>query len=286
MEEIRLAYLRPEQIRGRLVQTPVAFVPIGPLEWHGPHCPFGTDALNAQNVATEVCRSLGGVLWPTLFWGTERERRPEQLESLGFPRDAYVVGMDFPANSVPSCYCPEEVLAVLVREVVREAGRIGARLVVLINGHGAENQIATLRRLALEITRTTGPRVHVRIAAPRERIDEGSGGHADAGETSVMMHLTDSVDLSTLPPLPERLAFTDFAVVSGGGFDGKVPDHALGDADDPRRNASAERGRRGSQCVIEEIAAEVRGLLADMGITPPGGTGRRPSDKPGRGSTA
>jgi len=260
-----IVYLRPDEIRRRIAQTPVAFIPIGPLEWHGPHCPYGTDGLNAQNVAAEVCRSVGGVLWPTLFWGTERERPGEQLQSLGFEPDRYIVGMDFPANPLPSCYCPEEVLSIMVREVVREAGRIGARLVVIINGHGAENQIATLHRLAVEITNSTGPRVHVRITAPREMIQAGSGGHADADETSVMMFLTRSVDLSALPPIPTRLAFKDFAVVNGGGFDGKVPDHILPDWADPRRKASPDRGREIFQQMTREIQQEVETLLNELG---------------------
>ena len=167
-----MAYLRPEQIRERLERTPVAFIPVGPLEWHG-----------------------------------------------------------------------------------------------------AENHMATLARLATEITRTTGPRVHVRIAAPKRLMEAGSGGHADTGETSLMMHLTRSVDLSALPPLPERLPFKDHAVVNGPGFDGKVPDHVLPDASDPRRHASAESGREGFCRTVEEIEQEVRSILTEMGVEADGGDG-------------
>ncbi len=267
-----MVYLRPEQIRQRIAQMPVAFIPIGPLEWHGPHCPYGTDGLNAQNVAAAVCRKLGGVLWPTLFWGTERERPQDELESLGFPGDQYIVGMDFPANTLPSCYCSEDILGILVRDLVRQAGRVGARVVVIINGHGARNHIAMLHRLAIEISNTTGPRVHVRICGPQEMIQAGSGGHADADETSLMMHLTDSVDLSTLPPLPNGLAFKDFAVVNGGGFDGKVPDHVLPASDDPRQVASADRGDKIFRQITAEIQQELQPILTEMGIAAPEGS--------------
>lgn len=263
MDEFRLAYLRPGQIRRRLAAASVVFIPVGPLEWHGPHMPYGTDAINATRTAEEVCGRVGGVVWPTVFFGTERERRPEQLESLGFPRDGYVVGMDFPANSLPSSYCPEEVLAVLVREVLREVRAIGAGLAVLVNGHGAENQIATLSRLAVEITRTTGPRVYYRMAAPRSMVNAGSGGHADDGETSLMMHLSESVDLSALPPLSQRLRYTDFAIVDGGGFDGKTADHTVPDQYDPRRQATAPRGSAILQQTADEIAAEVQAILRE-----------------------
>jgi len=125
MKEVSLACLRPEQICKRISRMPVAFIPIGPMEWHGPHCPYGTDGLNAQHVAAEVCRGLGGVLWPTLFWGTERERPPSELENLGFPDNQRIVGMDFPAHAPLSCYCSEDVLGILVRDVVRQAGGSG-----------------------------------------------------------------------------------------------------------------------------------------------------------------
>ena len=196
--------------------------------------------------------------------------------------------MDFPANSMPSSYCPEEVLAVLVREVLREVRAIGAKLAVLVNGHGAENQIATLSRLAVEITNTTGPRVYYRMASPRSA-EPGSGGHADDGETSLMLHLTESVDLSVLPALPKPMRYTDFAIVDGGMndlirpslysafhrilLDGanaknnksrrRTTDHIVPASNDPRREATAPRGAAILQQTADEIAAEVQALLRD-----------------------
>jgi creatinine amidohydrolase len=261
---VNMEYLRPGQILERLAQTPVIFVPIGPLEWHGPHMPYGTDGINAATTAKEVCRRVGGLVWPTLFWGTERERRPEQLQSLGFRKDQYVVGMDFPGLAMPSCYCAEEVLAIVVREVLRAAGKLGAKLIVIVNGHGAENHMAMLQRLATEISNTTGPRVYFRIAIPKEIMDSGSGGHADSDETAMMMHMTDSVDLSALPPLPQKMPFKDFAVVSGGGFDNRVPDHILPEATDPRRHATKALGQKIFETAVQEIEHEVKELLKGL----------------------
>ena len=134
---------------------------------------------------------------------------------------------------------------------------------MLVNGHGAENQIATLKHLAVEITPTTGPRVHFRMAAPQSMVEAGSGGHADDGETSLMMHLTDSVDLSALPPLPQPMRYADFAIVDGGGFDGKTPDHTVPAKYDPRRQATAPRGAAILQQTADEIAAEVQAMLRE-----------------------
>lgn len=261
-DELRIAYLRPGQIIRRLQEHGVVFVPIGPLEWHGPHMPYGTDGLNAQRTAEEVCRRVGGVVWPTLFWGTERERRPEQLQSLGFATDRYIVGMDFPANSLSSGYCAEEVFALLVRDTVRQAARLGARLIVLINGHGAENQMAALQRLAVELSHAGPARVHFRMAMPIGTGPLGSMGHADAGETALMMHLTESVDLSQLPPAGDELRYVDHAVVDGGGFDGKSPTHRVPAESDPRRRSTAELGEQVFASACEQIAREVKEMLA------------------------
>jgi creatinine amidohydrolase len=264
MSQHRLQHLRPGQIVRRLAQLPVVFIPIGPLEWHGPHMPYGTDGLNATEMADQLCSRVGGLLWPTLFWGTERERRPDQLRSLGFSADEYVVGMDFPANAIKSCYCPEEVLAVLMREVLREARQLGARLAVIVNGHGAENQIATLKRLAIEITNTTDLQVYFRIAAPMAAIHAGSGGHADSDETSIMLLLGEQVDLGQLPPLPKPLLYADHAVVDGGGFDGKNPTHSVPEIYDPRKHAAAARGKDIYDIALAEIQDELEPMLAKL----------------------
>lgn len=264
--ETPIQYLRPRQIVQRLKHAPVVFIPFGPLEWHGPHLPYGTDPLNAENIALRVCARTGGVVWPTQFWGTERERRPEQLASLGFPTDKYVVGMDFPKNLIPSCYCPEEIFAVLVRELLAESVRLGARLAVIVNGHGGENHMAVLDRLAVEFNGTTDLRVFVRIAAPKSLLAAGSGEHAARGETSVLMHIhPECVDLGQLPPKFRRMKYTDFAVVDGPGFDGKSPgDGYLTPAQDPRFHASAELGRTSVDKTIREIAREVKEILKSL----------------------
>jgi len=47
------------------------------------------------------------------------------LEALGFSRDDYIVGMDFPANSLLSYYLPEEVVAITVRCGSRSESQAG-----------------------------------------------------------------------------------------------------------------------------------------------------------------
>ncbi len=259
--EHRIAYMRPRQVLEEVERIPLVYIPVAPLEWHGPHLPMGVDALNAQNAAMGVCEITGGVVWPTLFWGTERERSPEMLGHLGFEPDEYVVGMDFPANTLPSGYCPEEILGLLVRETLRQAITMGFRKAVLVNGHGAANHIVVLERLAIEFSNTTDLDVLFAFAVKDEDIAAASIGHATFAETSIVMHCApDSVDLNELPPVDTPIHYKDYAIVDGPGFDGRGrADKRL--EDDPR-TSSSEAGKAYAEEVIAEIVEKVKVLLA------------------------
>ena len=137
--------------------APLVFVPVSPIEWHGPHLPIGTDGLHAHHVAVRLAREVGGVVLPTLFAGTETvlQSKPEsnQLRVLGLDEDARVVGMDFPGFPVKSLYFEESAFGIAVRDLVRALAADSFRVIVLVNGHGATNHIRTLERIAREEAR-------------------------------------------------------------------------------------------------------------------------------------
>src|SRR5437762_10561798 len=148
MRTIRFELLRPDEIIAERTRFPVVYQPIGPLEWHGPHLPYGMDPLHAETEARRIAESIGGVVMPTLFWGTERERDADMLRALGFKGDEWIVGMDFPANSMKSLYTQEDIFGVVVRARLDLLVLQQYRLLVVINGHGAANHLVTLERLA------------------------------------------------------------------------------------------------------------------------------------------
>lgn len=261
--ELSAPYLCPGQICERLAKTPVVYLAVAPLEWHGPHNPFGTDPLDAQAVALAVCRRVGGVVWPTLFMGTERERPEDELRYLGLKPGQYVVGMDFSPKNLPSAYCPEEILVITVREIIQEAKRIGAKLVVVVNGHGATNQVAALKRLEIELNATGGPKVLVAISEPKIPPFPDHTGHAASIETSRMMLLSKSVDLSQLPPLAVPLKYSEYSIVDH--FDGKgLPDCIVSKTADPRLMASVEKGKVVHDAAVADISVEVLEKLKNI----------------------
>jgi creatinine amidohydrolase len=255
----KIAHLRPEQVLEEMQRCPVAYLPLGPLEWHGPHLPLGVDALNAENAALLAADRTGGLVLPTLYWGTERERDPQMLDWLGLDPQSYVVGMDFPANSLRSMYCSEEILALLVREHLRLAVRVGFRLVVLVTGHGATNQIEVLRRLATEFSAETPARVIVVLPFVTNSAGIMEVGHASLIETAVMQALEPgTVRIENLPALPEPLRNADWAVVDYLTFMGEpTPERTIHAQDDPRRT-NPEHGRTLIAQAVDQIVKQVQ----------------------------
>jgi creatinine amidohydrolase len=247
--EIRMERLRPGQLNAERDRCPLVFVPIGPLEYHGPHLPVGTDAINATECAQEACRRLGrGVVHPTLYWGTERERPDWMLESLGFRRGQWVVGMDFPSATWKSHYYREEVFALVVSQAVEMLIAGGYRVIVLVNGHGAWNQLESLERLARHYSHDTDALVVWKLAFTLDVSEKNLAGHADLFETSLLLHYQKEhfggeklVDLGTLPPREVPIRYQDFSIVDGAGFS-ENPSPGRVVQTDPR-DATAEKGR-------------------------------------------
>jgi creatinine amidohydrolase len=232
------------------------------------HLPYGTDALNATGVARELAHRIGGVVLPTFFWGTERERPPELTRALGFDASDYVVGMDFPAHPLKSLYCREEYLALLVRELLDRLLALHYRLIVIVNGHGASNQIETLRRLSAEFTATSPARVLLAMAWLLDDDTFSIGpGHADAIETSLMLAMhADLVDVTQLPPTDQPLRNQDWGVVDAETFRCRpTPAFTVRPEADPRMSASAQQGQQLLGRIIDGIEREVRAALRDLG---------------------
>src|SRR5438445_622247 len=64
MRTVEYELMRPPEIAQARARLPLAFIPIGPLEWHGPHLPMGMDGLHAHPVATDRPTTCGGCSGP------------------------------------------------------------------------------------------------------------------------------------------------------------------------------------------------------------------------------
>jgi creatinine amidohydrolase len=248
--EVRYELLRPGQLLRERDRCPLVFLPVAPLEYHGPHLPVGMDPINAAQCALEACRRMGkGVVLPTLYWGTERERPDWMLESLGFPKGEWIVGMDFPTALWKSHYAPEHIFALVVAHQIETMIAHGYRVIVVVNGHGAWNHMETIDRLAKHYSHTTESLVVWKLAFILDVSEKNLAGHADQFETALMMHYQrevygrDSiVDLGELPERSVPIRYPDFSIVDGAGFS-EAPSPGRIVQTDPR-DATAEQGRK------------------------------------------
>lgn len=226
---VHMELLRPEEIRDEQKKHNIVFLPLGPLEWHGPAMPYGTDPLFASAVAEKTALKTGGLVMSTLWMGTERKREDEILRTKGFEDPLpYVKGMDVPKNMLPSMYAREDVFGVVVREYLRMLVDLGFKLIVIVNGHGAVGQRATLERLAVEFSNETSSKVIQFL--PLVKINENDDlGHGTKIETSLMCCLhPESVDLNQFPAKPEKLKYVDYGLADDFVFScHSSPDNAI-----------------------------------------------------------
>jgi len=259
MRTVKFEMLRPSEILKEKERCSVVYFPIGPLEWHGPHLPLGMDPLNAQAVATKLAEKTGGVVLPTFYWGTERERSPEMLKDIGFKGDEWIKGMDFPANTMKSFYAVEDVFGVAVREYLRLLTEQGYKLIVIVNGHGASNHIHTLERLAAEFTAETSSTVYYTITTFLESGMQDFG-HATKMETSIMGYLhPECVDVSELPHKGSDIRNIDYAVVDHESFIG-TPNEKRTVIHDPREY-DPEVGKKIVEYSVDLIAQKIQDLI-------------------------
>jgi creatinine amidohydrolase len=266
-----MAYLFPAEVAEARRRNGLVILPVAPVEWHGPHLAMGCDNLLAHAFARRLALALECPYYPPLFVGTERERSPDMLEAIGFERDAYIEGMDFPRNEVASAYFREEVFALVVREALNVLlGRMRFGRVLIVNGHGADNQRAVLDRLCREFNAASpaGHRVMwVYPGFPRS-ILAGAIGHAASEEASMLAATWPScVDLSRLPA-SGALRNIDHAVVDGETFDGQpTPDHTLRANHDPRAHTDASWGLEQIERAARETIEELTRTWASGAVT-------------------
>jgi len=264
-----MAFLFPDEVEEARSRTGLVVLPVAPIEWHGPHLAMGCDGLLAHAFARRISRDMRCPYFPPLYLSTERERRPAVLTSLGFTGTEFIEGMDFPANPIKSAYVKEEVFSIAVRGAVDALlERMGFQAVVIVNGHGADNQKGVLDRLCAEYN-SRGKRrlMWVYPGFPRSLV-AGSIGHAAAEESSMLSATwPDCVDLSRLPATGP-LRNIDHAIVDGDSFDGSpTKDFTVREEQDPRRHTDQAKGMALVDEAAKEAVEDIRRFLSGQRLS-------------------
>ncbi|MBX7257551.1 MAG: creatininase family protein [Candidatus Hydrogenedentes bacterium] len=238
-EKVRYAELLPHEFRARLAQRPLAYLPLGTLEWHGEHLPLGSDAIQSEALMIECARRFGGIVMPPIHLGPDRAK----------PADggAMLIGMDYAETTKPprqldgSCYwTPQGLHLQIVDAILVQLKRAGFQA-VFADGHGPS------RWSWVEYISERESRFGMRLLGVTKDIAtrwKSQIDHAAGNETSLMLHYRpDLVDLSRLPASRDE---TPQGV--GGGID--------------PRDATAEHGK---ECADASVSI-VGELLTQAGL--------------------
>lgn len=234
-EKVRYGDLLPHELEDRLRARPVGYLPVGTLEWHGPHNPLGADFLQADGILERAARRFGGVVFPPVWLGPDEITAEEGGQTL--------VGMDHyvdPPRRLPGSayWIPQGLFTLWMEAILAHARRIGLRCLV-VEGHGPSRD--TCGRAARRWERQFG--VHVLCASDFPGEWATQTDHAGRNETSILLAVRpDLVELERLPQNPEE---RPLGVVG----------------EDPRRSTAEE----GDQ-LIERTLALIGSKLDELGI--------------------
>ncbi len=248
MSEVEWRKLRADQLRAAAKQDAIVILPVGSIEQHGPHLPVEVDSMLGEQVALRTARKLvkaghPALVLPNLWTGVS-----EHHMSFGG-----TITLDLPT------FCA--VLEQIVKSVLRH----GFKRVVLLNGHGGNENL--MRSVTDELT----PKYRAPIVeftywyAAAEAIGailetQGNVLHACEAETAMMMAVRPELVAEARIPLaksnqapdmpPGIYRWRTLGAVSSSGVVGNP------------EAASAEKGQRLLEAISDTIAAK----LGDEGM--------------------
>lgn len=230
----------------------IVLLPVGAVEQHGHHLPLGTDLMMATYMARRAAENVGGVVAAPIAYGYR-----SQIRTGGGPHRGGTTNLD------------GLTLISLVKDVLKELVRHGARKLAVIDGHFENrfylDEACYLAVRELEYAGVTDARILKMLYAERikpETIETVYAGkrypgldleHGGILETAMMLYChPEHVDMSRIPDeeLPEFPPYDLFP-----GAPGWVPESGCLSSG---KEATAEMGK----ILVEEFVALVSASLS------------------------
>jgi creatinine amidohydrolase len=245
--------LTPEEFRARIKEAPIAYLPLGTIEWHGEHLPLGADGLQSRGFFERLARESGGIVLPMLFLGPDRMQKTGDRELYGM--DISHTEHKYRSRQLPGSayWVPDETFKAILDSVLKQLKRAGFGIVVA-HGHGPSTEY--FRDHSAEWCKRFGL---VCFDCWGSEYDEKGLGiqvdHAAMNETSLVMALRP--ELVQMDRLPQDPAHWPLAV----------------EGRDPRAHASAEVGAMAIALQVDRMSKILAHALKDL--TPKKRQGKR-----------
>ncbi len=233
MSERRYERLHPAELRAALDHAPLAFVPIGTLEFHGEHLPFGVDSFEAHRLCLRAADLAGGVVLPPVYLASG------------------CLDMPFTLTFEP------RLVEQWVRATIDQLVHRGFRAVVVLTGHGPLDLNHLLKRVCAE-----AEAAHEGLAAYGLcwlELNAARLGGPETGEPTCVDHAA-MVETSWMLALEPELVHLDRLA------DDPAALHEGVYGPNPRFTATREFGERQIAAAAELLAERAAGLLAGRAV--------------------
>lgn len=175
----------PHEFKLALNKNPLAFLPLGSMEYHGYHNALGLDALKAWKICQLASGKIGGIVFPPLYLGVDAW---PDIDLQKYPNKQF------------DCY---HLDAKLYKEVLESYFfrmiRIGFKKIFVLAGHYPNADIAKLASQKYENTKFV-------IVKEPDLVEGETGDHAGKWETSLLIVLfPELVNLKLMEGKKDRL---------------------------------------------------------------------------------
>jgi creatinine amidohydrolase len=144
LNKVLYTELTPQEFRQKIEEAPIAYLPLGTLEWHGEHMPLGSDGIQSQGFFEELSKNVGGIVLPMLFLGPDRIKKLEQEELYGMDICDHALGhphfYEDQQLSGSAYWVTDELFTAMLDSILKQLKRSGFKIVVA-HGHGPSTNI-------------------------------------------------------------------------------------------------------------------------------------------------
>jgi len=242
---MKLSHATPEIYSRIMEDRPGIIIPVGSMEWHDSHLPFGLDYLKLEKIADLIAQRAGCFVAPTMEYGYPRHISKHPEKSVG-------------------TFCPSfEPLRDFIFDIGKMYVKKGSKVLYFMSGHYERSQVFMLKlicRRLVDFARERGILIQaVTRMEPDFTIKEGiskmwkediaaedcspphyKGDHAGFFETSLALHL-----------VPE--------LVKSKSIKTKYHHEELG-------KPSAKWGRTWTEMIVQKAAGEINDLFSSLSM--------------------
>lgn len=137
--------LTPKEFRVRIAEAPIAYLPLGTIEWHGEHLPLGSDGLQSKKFLETVATEVGGIVLPMYFLGPDISKAVDEKELYGMDiHRAKEHGRPEQQLDGSAYWISDSLFSDVVEATLVQLKRAGFKIVVY-HGHGPSTGFVSKR---------------------------------------------------------------------------------------------------------------------------------------------